>query len=150
MLFSDLQSAILTRIESDTAYLAEPGKAVTVLAENALDLLSEYEKAISKLGMAVIISTPRVTPTERVDLANVSVSIAICEHVSLNRATSGTQKPAIDVGAGIMAMLRNWTPDENVWAPFLFLDFARVGQDETSGCDLWSIDFQTQTMLDAA
>ena len=147
MIFSTLQNAIVTRLLWD-AYFTLPTAKVTALAENALDLLSEYEKAIGKFGIAAIVATPSVTPGERIDLATVTIVIGICEHVSVNRGRGGANKPASDVGAKAMALLRNWSPNADLWAPLQFVSFGRVGEDEKTGADYWELTMLTQTMLE--
>ena len=147
MIFSDLQTAVVARLLWD-AYFTETGKEVAVLPENALDLLSEYEKAIAKTGgIVVIIGTPVITETEGIDRVQVAISVHVAENVALNRGKKGTQKVAADVGAKAMALLRNWTPNEDLWARIYFRSFQRIGEDE-QGCDHWQLDLYTYTQLD--
>lgn len=146
MIFSDLQNAVAARLLWDS-YFTEPKREVAVLAENALDLLTEYQKAVDKMrGTAVVVATPEVTETERVDLVNVRVALDITENVQLNRGSSGARKPASDVGAKGMALLRGWRPSE-IWAPLEFAGLVRAGEDEAQ-CDHWILTMRTQLMLD--
>lgn len=146
MILTDLQNATVARLLWD-AYFTETGRAVACLAENALDLVAEYTKAVSKLGTCVIVASPAVAAAERVDLAAVSVQLDITEHVIVNRSTSGSCKPACDVGAKCMALLRGWTPNADMWAPFEFQSLQRIGEDE-QGMDHWNLACRTYTMLD--
>jgi hypothetical protein len=148
MIFSGLQQSIVDRLLWD-AYFTEPGKEVKCLAQKLLDLRAQWDAALAKLGAAVIIGTIGCAPTDRVDLADVDILLQITENVTLNRGKNGSQKPACDVGAKCMALLRQWTPNNDMWAPFLLWGqgFQYVGEDE-EGLDHWTLQFRTQTVLD--
>ena len=148
MIFSDLQNAVVERLLWD-AWFTEPGKTVGVFAEHKLDLAAQWQQTIGKIGAAVLVRTVGCAPTERVDLADVDVWIEMTEFVSINRGKSGSQKPGCDVGAKAMALLRGWTPDNNMWAPFLLWGqgLQYVGEDD-QGLDRWVLQFRTQTMLE--
>jgi hypothetical protein len=96
------------------------------LPEVALDLKSEWDIALAKLGAAVVVGTIGCQPTDRVDLANVRVPIQITENVTINRGKGGSQKVAADIGAKIMALLRSWSPNEDMWAAFLLWGQGRM------------------------
>lgn len=148
MIFSDLQQTIVDRLLWD-AYFTEDDKQVTVLPEVALDLTNAIKKALGDIGVIVVVRTVQVKPTDRVDLANVGVVLEIAEMVAVNRGKNGSGKPAIDVGAKCMALLRGWSPNQDMWAPFLLWGegLQHAGTND-QGCDLWTLEFMTQTVLE--
>ena len=147
MILEDLQKGIADRLLWD-AYFTEPGKVVAVIEENPMDLATEFDTALAKgSGAAVVVARPSVTPTERVDLMDIAVTLLISENVTLNRAKSGSGKTASSIAIKALALLRHWSPDEDLWAPFLLQNLAPLGSDD-DGCDHWTLELKTQTVFD--
>lgn len=146
MIFSDLQNAVVARLNWD-AYFADPDKGATVLAENRMDLIHELDASLARLGVCAVVVTPRVTPGEN-DTTSVRVVLLIHEIPIINRDTSGSQKAAQDLGAKAMALLTDWTPNEDMWSPLEFQGLELTDVDETYGRITWSAEFITYTMLE--
>jgi hypothetical protein len=146
MIFTDLQQAIVDRLLWD-AWFTDPDAKVSVIREDPLNLLAEYQKSIGKLGAVVIVAQPAIVETERIDLVNISIVLHSAENVTLNRSKSGSQKTGAENLIKAMALLRQWTPNEDMWAPFYLKGMTPIGEDE-DGCYHHQLELYTYTMLE--
>lgn len=149
MIFSNLQTAIVDRLLWD-AWFTDPGKDVSVLAQITLDIKNEWKRALLKAtGAVVLVNTIGCKPTQGLDLVDIPVILQISENVTLNRGKTGSQKPGADIAAKCVALLRGWTPNKDVFAPFLLWGegLSYLGEEEADSIDHWLIELRTQTML---
>lgn len=151
MVFDDLQQKLVDRLNWD-AFFSAPIKGVRALAENRMNLQTELDTALSKLGLAVVVAITRVSAAEIGALAGgvaVTVTLQVHEVPLINRASSGTQKTASQVLVKALSLWgRPWTPDRDVWSQMEFAGFSLANVDEEYGLITWTIEFQIFTMLE--
>ena len=110
----DLQQLIAARLSADDYFHGPP--PITVLTEKAGDLVNKIEAALQKIGIGVLLVTPRMERAEGGPAYGVTVMAVITENLMVNQARSGTQKSALDVADHIAALVDEWAPSD-IWAP---------------------------------
>lgn len=87
---------------------------ITLVTEDKGDIENQIQIALSKLGICVILLTPRATDSKpnigKPYFDNILFIAQVTENVTLNRAHSGTGKKALDVCEHVVAVLKGHKP----------------------------------------
>lgn len=151
MIFDDLLTKLVDRLNSD-AFFSDPARGVKAIAENRMDLLSELDVALQRLGVAAVLAITDVNPSEvGADHGGTIVTVTIIaqEIPLLNRAETGSGKtPQQILVKAISLFARPWSPDVDAWSPAEFAGFAFIGADADTASTQWSIKFNFRTYLE--
>lgn len=151
MIFSQYQQAVRDRLLSD-AWFADDSttlSGVPVLAEDRQDLATEVNNSLYKLGIVGVVLEPQVRSGERGNEAIVTTILSFAEAVNSNRARDNA-KTAQQACAKALALLLEWTPDEDVWTPLQFVKLEPAGVSEDGSVVLWALEMTTLTDLEVA
>jgi hypothetical protein len=110
---SDAQTYIKTLLDTCTQLqYGEPAKPVPVLIEDTKDLATEIEKAVSGIGMLILIGNPIFLNrgAERVLSGDVEIEIAIAENPAINRADGNSNIRAMDAAQFVAQRLHGKSP----------------------------------------
>lgn len=123
-LLTDLQGLVAGKLADDYP-TAGPGQTwvLDILTEDDGDILYGINKAIAEIGISTIVMTPKMQITGRApNQVEVDVVIQITENVTINRSGGAGNSgiPAGDLGVQCVVSLMRWTPDPDIWTPFLF------------------------------
>jgi hypothetical protein len=151
MIFDDLQTSLVAALNND-AYFTEPTKLVRVMAENRMDLESELNASLLKMGVGGIVSVPSVVDGERGTEIIVRPTLTIYEIPHLNRASDGSGSGKTGFNIGVKAMTiwghRMWTPKEDTWQKLEFKGLDLTDVDEKTGMVTWTLSYETRTYLE--
>lgn len=152
MVFDDLLSALVARLNTD-AFFTDPSKGVQAIAANRMDLLTEADVALAKIGMVCVVEITRVIPDQQGAYHGaviVTVTVQVHEVPFVNRAESGSQKTAQQVLCKCKSLWdRPWCPvSRDVWDALRLARFELADTDEATGRVTWQMDFETRTMLE--
>ena len=139
-LFSDLQTLVADRLDSDAVFSAPP--AIPILTEQIGDLDNEIQRAIQRVGLVAIVLTPRVTRLDRRHLAEVEVVISVAQVRELS-LRAGSKKLAADVAASAWALLDDWAASET-WQPLIAQSLLLV---EVSPATVYEFTAKTAVLL---
>lgn len=147
MNLSDLQSAIVTRLRSQTYF-----DDIPIISEAKGDLLQEIDLAINRVGVCVLVIVPEVVADQPDHpAANLSVRpiLQIAVNPSINNTEAGTRKAASDIGMEIGRVLHFL---QNT-AGFTRLEFTRLefiqNQEIAPELIVYQAIFQCRTVLRA-
>lgn len=151
MIFDDLLNTLVARLNND-AFFSDPAKGLQVIAANRMDLLTEVDIALNKLGIVAVLEVTRVVP-DQIGAYHGSVVVTLTLQVHeiplLNRAESGSQKTAQQCLVKSRSLWdRPWTPDRDVWSPLQLQSFQMTSVDEATAMVVWSMEYTTMTMLE--
>lgn len=143
-LFSQLHLDISERL-ADLSEFGGPA-ALDVVREDKGDVLTELDKRLSKLGLAVTVRTPRIQPDEDAgdDAVKATVVIVATENVIQNRGSTGTRVTALALSSRVLAALRKWAPGKGGWTAF---EFKGLEAAEAPGEQEYELTFETSTVL---
>jgi hypothetical protein len=143
-LFTDLTAAIAARLASDDYFATPP--AIGILTERAGDLEHTIARALQKIGVGLLILTPKIARGGEPNILQVVLTIHLIEHVTINQSASGTKKPASDIAATAIALLENWAPDD-IWSPLRFISMTLIDPGKTI---VYELELHTHTLLATA
>ena len=86
---------------------------IPVVTEHIGDIESAIQRAISQIGICVIVltATAGMEFQDALDpYLKIDITVAVQEQVTLNRGPTGTGFNAIQVACVVAALLHNWTP----------------------------------------
>ena len=101
-----IQNEIKGKIEAGAFF-----DTVPVIQEDVADIETEIEIGIGKIGVVIIVMTPALNQSSRFAVAGgaywdrIEVVIQIVESPTINRASSGTGKPAVALAEAISTLL---------------------------------------------
>jgi hypothetical protein len=131
---SALQQALVSRLQQDQRF-----KPFQILHENRLDIISEIDAAIAKLGLAITIMTPEArdsSPNIPVPIYDdVTIVAQVEENVLINRDTSGSRIPSGTVANWIAEDLKCTAVD----GCRLTLDTLKQFVNESEGLVAWNV-----------
>lgn len=151
MVLDDCLAALVARLSGD-AFFSDPAKGVAVLAENRMDLSSELDTQLARLGMVLVVAITNVAPDQiGADHGCVIVeTTAVAMEVPfINRADSGTQKTAQQILVKLLSLWgRPWSPDRDAWSPSEFAGYVMSEANADNASITWQIKFNWRTCLE--
>ncbi len=130
-LFATIQSDIETRLESEDFFKPEEGVEIPVIPEDAGDVESQIEIAVSSIGACCIVMAPKgngAAQNASLMFSELQVRVRVVENVTLNRAASGTAQPALLILEAVAWFLHGFTMP-NAKGTLVLVDFTRVDDD---------------------
>lgn len=109
-----IQTDCKTQLEANSFFSASP--VIPVLIELRLDILSEIERRLARLGLAVVIATPRLSTsshTGKLLWDRLEVDVSVLENVVINRSASGIGQPAPLVAEAAAFALHGFEPSSS-------------------------------------
>jgi hypothetical protein len=135
-MYSELQSAIKSFLESDTWYFYSGA----IVLEDQPGTPDEFQKKLNLNGWAVLIGKPIIRKEGL--FYKVYNPIMADENKQVNRSEGGPNKTPQDVMTHVETTLQDYQPAE-IWTPLKLQDFKQVFPEE--GKAPWAIVAETKT-----